>query len=873
MKLKYYYIIIFSLMTFLCAADNRFKDLKREIADYGTGKKLDILIEEAEKNFKKDPVYSVQISQEAYKLSYGTEYREKYAKCCRIYAFSLLRALKKEGLDFALKAEKYYKEINDFRNLAEINYEKSVYYKNIFDKKNAVKYLDLADSLNKVNDENKALSGKIIYVKANILKLDHPEEAERLFLKSLEIFSEQKDTLIIAKINNALGSVYVQMNKIKLAEEYLNRSFNFFQETDNMSMMITPLTNFGLIAVSKHEYDKAINYFEQALILSEEGQYTKFIPDILTQLIFINSEMGREEDNIRLYKQKVSLYEERNDIGAVLSVKIKLMILGMTLNDLKLSRESMAEITELTEKHPDKKQFKKIAEVIYNANAMEFDDLTLEVFELLKYGDRKINLSFMPNYLSIFLNLDEYDSANYIYKMFEDESDFFDPGKTYLSKILIGKKEWSKALEILNKQLKIYGETENKTQLEAVLLDIGEIYFAKENWKEAKKYFFRALELEKDYKHDHKMYHIYNFLGKIDLKEKNYGEAKKNLRKSLRYAEKYGFKAAAYEARSNLAKVYAESGDYEKAYIYLDELRELTERRYSSEMANQFSKFSSQLQNLALAGENRCLNHENQIKVLELSKEKLQKRVFVYLFVFAFLLGGASFFFYMDKMKTNFKLKKEHKKVNELLLNMLPASVAEKLKENNEAPAPEVYDNVSICFADIVNFTEISAHIKPKDMIYDLNIIFTGFDKIIKKYGGFRIKTSGDLYMGACGFPLKDEEHASKIILASMEFLEYIKNKRNNLFYPWDVRIGIDSGSLVGGIVGVSKYLFDVFGDTVNTASRMEENSETGKINISERTYELVKEKFVFEEREELQVKGKGMMKMYFVKGKKTSDL
>ena len=142
---------------------------------------------------------------------------------------------------------------------------------------------------------------------------------------------------------------------------------------------------------------------------------------------------------------------------------------------------------------------------------------------------------------------------------------------------------------------------------------------------------------------------------------------------------------------------------------------------------------------------------------------------------------------------------------------------------------------------------------------------FTAFDNIMEKNQCERIKTIGDAYLAVCGLPVPNEMNAINIINSAIEIIEYLKYRNNKSEIEWKIRIGIHSGKVVGGIVGVKKYIYDVFGDTINTASRMETNSEPMRINVSETTYLLTKEKHKFIERGSLTVKGKGTMKMYFL--------
>ncbi len=212
-------------------------------------------------------------------------------------------------------------------------------------------------------------------------------------------------------------------------------------------------------------------------------------------------------------------------------------------------------------------------------------------------------------------------------------------------------------------------------------------------------------------------------------------------------------------------------------------------------------------------------------------------------------------------------ITRENKRSEELLLNILPAAVAEELKQKGETEARQ-FDKVTVMFTDFVDFTGITEKLSPKELVAQIHLCFTAIDIIVEHYGLEKIKTIGDAYLAVCGMPNEDPEHAKKVILASMEILSFMQERRKILGDEpglKDIRIGIHSGGVVAGIVGVKKFVYDIWGDTVNTAARMEQHSEPGKINISQATYDLVKSDFNCVHRGKIKAKNKGEIDMYFV--------
>ncbi len=216
------------------------------------------------------------------------------------------------------------------------------------------------------------------------------------------------------------------------------------------------------------------------------------------------------------------------------------------------------------------------------------------------------------------------------------------------------------------------------------------------------------------------------------------------------------------------------------------------------------------------------------------------------------------------------EIEKEKDRSEELLLNILPSEIAEELKAKGKADARD-FDLVSILFTDFKGFTETSAKLSAQELVSEINSCFEAFDGIMEKYDIEKIKTIGDAYMAAGGLPVPTDDSAKNTVLAALELQSFIrkhKNENDSVGKPaFEMRVGIHTGPVVAGIVGVKKFQYDIWGDTVNTASRMESNSEVGKVNISQATYALLKNDpaFSFEARGKIEAKGKGAINMWFV--------
>jgi len=210
------------------------------------------------------------------------------------------------------------------------------------------------------------------------------------------------------------------------------------------------------------------------------------------------------------------------------------------------------------------------------------------------------------------------------------------------------------------------------------------------------------------------------------------------------------------------------------------------------------------------------------------------------------------------------EIEVEKEKSDQLLLNILPEKVADELKNKGFAET-KYYESTTVMFADFKSFTKIVEKINPKELIKTLDVYFAEFDRICDKYKIEKIKTIGDAYMCVGGIPEESPTHAIDMILVTLEMQKFMKEKREEGTLMWELRVGVHSGNLIAGVVGKRKFAYDVWGDTVNTASRMEESSEENRVNISETTYHLIKDFFEFESRGAIPVKNKEDIKMYFV--------
>jgi class 3 adenylate cyclase len=317
------------------------------------------------------------------------------------------------------------------------------------------------------------------------------------------------------------------------------------------------------------------------------------------------------------------------------------------------------------------------------------------------------------------------------------------------------------------------------------------------------------------------------------------------------------------------------------AYLKLSELYERT--GYASAALKYYRNyiaFRDSVQNITSV--QQMAEMEVSQKQIELDLANQQKRTQkivtistgIALFLI-FLLAAGLFRRNLYIKRTKAIIEKEKDRSDRLLLNILPEETARELKESGTVKANK-FESVTVLFTDFKAFTAYSEKVNPEKMVKRLGYYFAGFDDIMEKYELEKIKTIGDSYMCAGGIPFPTKDHAAKMVQAGFEILQFVEDAKlsnTDEELSFDVRIGINTGPVVAGVVGSKKFSYDIWGDTVNVASRMESMSEAGKINISEHTYELIKNEFNCEYRGEIAVKNRGKMKMYFVNGPRSKNM
>ena len=538
--------------------------------------------------------------------------------------------------------------------------------------------------------------------------------------------------------------------------------------------------------------------------------------------------------------------------------------------------------------------------------AQEFYKKALKIRE--EIGDKKAIADSYNNIGGIFYEHGNYPEALKKFfvslKIYEEIGDKKDIADSYnnIGSIYMSQGNYSEALKNHFAALKIYEEIGKKSGIAFSYNNIGFVYADQGNYPEALKKFFASLKILKEIGGKSDIAISYNNVGRIFFGQGNYPEALKNIFASLKISEKNGEKNIITWSHLTIGEIYTKQKKYKEASEYLNKGLALAKEIGSLNLIQDSYNFLAKLDS-AQGNFNKALEHyklyityrdsientENTKKTValqmnydfgkkqdsldvvqankdmlaqkELQKQKLVRNGFIGGTILFLLLAGAIF---MGLRKTG----KAKKKSEELLLNILPAEVAEEIKTTGTAKA-KAFTLVTVMFTDFKDFTTVSEKVSAELLVDEIHTCFSAFDNIIQKHKIEKIKTIGDAYLCASGLPVINYTHAIDMLNAAFEIRNYMqqrkKEKEERGEIPFELRIGIHTGPVVAGIVGVRKYAYDIWGDTVNLAARMEQNSEAGKVNISGSTYELVKDKFFCTHRGKIQAKNKGEIDMYFV--------
>ena len=698
--------------------------------------------------------------------------------------------------------------------------------------------------------------------------------------------SNLPDTQRVLTLNELAWSI--QETKQAEAKAILVRSVQLARKIKYPKGLAEALNNEAVLAAMNSDSATAIKKYLEALNLRQQIQDSKGIGSIYNNLGNLYNDYGNYFKAIEFHKLSYQTQIAIKDTVRVSRAAFNLSKTYWRLGDYPTALNYMY-------------QYLKVSEQLEDPIAMA------RGYDML--GNIQGDINFALDTLKMKISMASYQKALKYWKQENDESGvastmnnigvaFDDLGdavmkqaKDYAAAMRYFKLAEKTLLESLQLQISLADESsmsEVYNNLGVVAKHIGSLETKMSKSKESKttfekalSYFGKALEICKKNEDARGRIEVYNGMGDVYRRLKQYKISIGFVNQYLELALKTGDKKFEQMAYKDLSEVHSEMGNYAKAYQYRIKYETVKDLRI-----NETNLLKFQQDEFSFKEEQKLREIEEKKNQIELNKAQLKSAAMTRNSLFGgslllILLAGVLFNRNKIKTKANQELSEknelieaERKKSDQLLLNILPETTAAELKATGKAKAKN-YDSVTVLFTDFKNFTAVSEQLNAEQLVAELNKCFMAFDEITDRHNLEKIKTIGDAYMCAGGIPETNSTHPIDAVSAGLEMVKAMikyQEERIKEGQPiFQVRVGIHTGPLVAGVVGTKKFAYDIWGDTVNTASRMESSGEPDRVNVSEATWELVKDQFEGEHRGKIAAKNKGNIDMYFITEKKNT--
>lgn len=642
----------------------------------------------------------------------------------------------------------------------------------------------------------------------------NPDGAARLLDAAIESARRLSAVREEAKAYNAYGAVEEIRGNLTAAKRRYSQALALRRTLANNEEIGSTLNNLGVLSEMMGRHDSAIVYHRENLRIQQQRHDTARIARALFNLAGAYQESALYNEAQTHLQEARLILEARNDPDGTAKVYTQM---GHIRFELGLYREALEWYRQALRLRQQIKEPLRLAEALRDCGNA----------------------------------LDEMDSS-----------------KTAIV-------YYHESLDILKRQKDQPGIADVYTNLSDACKHAG-------NYAEALRYIQEAIKIHRSLQDAASLMEDYNVMGDVYYRMKDYEKSLEYVQKYYAIAQQNNNSKYVQNAYKDFAEVYAARGDYSLAYGYrvkYDDLRfKYINEKIGSDFARKEALFDDQRKQQQIEQQERELrlrDAELARQNADIEKSNTQRNA---------LLGGAlalillvALLFNRNRIRArsnrelaakNRAIASERERADSLLRNILPEKTAYELKLYNKVQ-PVRYESVTVMFSDFVNFTQIAEKLAPEELIESLDMCFQLFDKIIEAHGLEKIKTIGDAYMCAGGLPQPTDTHPTDVVRAALtmqrELADLMEKRRTQGHPVFEMRIGIHTGPVVAGVVGSRKFAYDIWGDTVNVAARLEQGSATGQVNISETTRQLIGDRFRCTFRGHLPAKNKGTVAMYFV--------
>jgi adenylate cyclase len=696
----------------------------------------------------------------------------------------------------------------------------------------------LTDSLSTILQAAKNDTNKVILLNdlAWELKFDNPKQA-RTYLDSALILAQ---SLNFKKgegnAHNYRGVVEDIHGNSNLAIQFFQKALTIRQEIGDRKGVASLFNNIGNLNENQGDYDVALANYKASLRLREELKDT--------------IRMGRLYNNISILHERTANYTEALDfcLSYLLICEATSNQTGMA-NAYNLEGNIKTELDRLKEANKAYQTALRIHRK--EGNKWEEGSVLNNLGNLQDtYGEKDLRAKITPKTIGYFEKAVVYFNQSLtIRESLNDKS---------------GKAEIFNNLGYVLKNKGTYWEQKEQPNE------------ANQQWQAALENLNKALDIRLNLKDAAGVMEAYNGIADVYRRQKKYQKALDYTQRYFDIAEQIGAMKFQQNGFKDFARIYYNIGQYQKAYDYRKKYDNLRYELFTDEQtvinARRESFYSDGKKQLEIAKQRRELVEQ---------EAKLERATFFRNSLITGTLGLVlllGLLFNQNRIKTksneklankNAEIDAEKERAEALLLNILPKETARELQEFGKAKAVR-YESVTVLFTDFKSFTQIAEQLSPEDLVDKLDECFRAFDDIVERHNLEKIKTIGDAYMCAGGLPTKNVTHALDVVAAAIEIRDFIikfnQRQVENSQPKFEIRLGVNTGPVVAGVVGSKKFAYDIWGDAVNLAARMEENSASNEINISQSTFNLVKDQYICVRRGKLNAKNKGQVEMFFVK-------
>ncbi len=682
--------------------------------------------------------------------------------------------------------------------------------------------------------------------------IDNLEEYAKNFVND----SVQDKNSQLYKMIDLMAHAYNRLNVIAISRSEYAQSLKYAQQSIEYCTCINDkhrkanvLGNIASVYYKQGDYVRALEYYRMSLSIHEAHEDQSEIAKIMGNIGSVYTNLGAYQLSMEYYRRSLVINQELGNET----------LIARDTNNIGLAYASLG---------------------MYN-ESMEYMNTALEIYERL--GDKLLTAKIIGSIGSIYSDmgfnneaLTNISRALSIYEEFGDLSELASTSMN-LGTVFMELGYYAQAHQYIEKALALHTEIGNAFSIANTLENYGILWYCEENYDKAIEYYNQALALFTEIGAKSGIAHVTGSIGAAYMQQGQYMRAIEYFENAYHLHEELGEKAHAARVMGNIGTLYADAhfdgGDLEKAEEFLQKSIEVHEKIGAKRNLQEHYRSLSDMYRRAERWKEADISFRKFYEVeKEIQNEEARKNAEQ-----------------IDYIRKSAEREKEiaianakHQATEQLLHNVLPPTIAARMLDGTQLIAEKI-PSVSVLFADIVNFTKLSQSITPEELVEGLDRIFSEFDALVEKHGLEKIKTIGDAYMVVAGAPEVRADHAETMANFALEMIEKMKEFRSiSTGEEVQIRIGIHSGEVVAGVIGKKKFAYDLWGDAVNTASRMESHGEAGKIHVSEdfvrelgmRNEKLgMKDKeltgdnsqFIFVPRGEMEIKGKGKMRTYFL--------